>query len=129
MFTIEQIQEAHQKVKSGADFPTYIKALKAMGVETYTSYVKDGHTIFVNSLGHSVTTPAKYPRLSVNGEINIERFLADLKKHQEGQTDYLTFCSDCADSGMDRWVVDLINGTCIYYDAEDHVVLVEQIPE
>jgi hypothetical protein len=28
MFTIEQIDQAHSKVKSGADFPKYIQDLK-----------------------------------------------------------------------------------------------------
>ena len=32
MFTLEQIKLAHSKVKSGADFPAYIKELKALGV-------------------------------------------------------------------------------------------------
>ncbi len=28
MFTVEQIKAAHSKVKSGADFPSYIKEIK-----------------------------------------------------------------------------------------------------
>ena len=32
MFTAEQIITAHSKVKSGADFPNYIKDIKALGV-------------------------------------------------------------------------------------------------
>jgi hypothetical protein len=35
MFTIEQIKQAHVKVKSGADFPAYIKYLKQLGVRYY----------------------------------------------------------------------------------------------
>ena len=31
MFTAEQIKAAHSKVQSGADFPAYIKAIKALG--------------------------------------------------------------------------------------------------
>lgn len=30
MFTLDQIQEAHKKVKSGADFPTYAQELSEM---------------------------------------------------------------------------------------------------
>ncbi len=33
MFTIEQIKEAHAKVKSGADFPNYIHDLIILGVK------------------------------------------------------------------------------------------------
>ena len=32
MFTVEQIKAAHSKVKSGADFPSYIKEIKSLGV-------------------------------------------------------------------------------------------------
>lgn len=31
MFTVEQIETAHAKVKSGADFPNYIKEIKELG--------------------------------------------------------------------------------------------------
>ena len=44
MFTIEQIKEAHAKVKSGADFPKYVKEMKTLGVVSYDHYVADGHT-------------------------------------------------------------------------------------
>lgn len=35
MFTAEQIKTAHRKVKSGADFPAYIKEIKVLGVTHY----------------------------------------------------------------------------------------------
>ncbi|MGF7024877.1 MULTISPECIES: DUF1398 domain-containing protein [Sphingobacterium] len=31
MFTIEQIEAAHSNVKSGADFPAYIRDIKKLG--------------------------------------------------------------------------------------------------
>ena len=43
MFTVEQIKTAHSKVKSGADFPSYIKEIKSLGVTHYEAYVTDGH--------------------------------------------------------------------------------------
>ena len=45
MFTIDQIKEAHSKVKSGADFPQYVQDLIKLGVIHYTTYVRDGHTV------------------------------------------------------------------------------------
>ena len=32
MFTLDQIREAHSRVKSGADFPKYARELTEMGV-------------------------------------------------------------------------------------------------
>lgn len=46
MFTLEQIKEAHSKVKSGADFPAYIQDMKELGVQLYTHYVADGHIVY-----------------------------------------------------------------------------------
>ena len=42
MFTIEQITEAHSKVKSGADFPAYIQELKKIGVTHYVLGLCEG---------------------------------------------------------------------------------------
>ncbi len=44
MFILDQIEAAHSKVKSGADFPEYIKELKQFGVTSYETFVSDGHT-------------------------------------------------------------------------------------
>lgn len=41
MFTIEQIKAAHSKVKSGADFPSYIREIKQLGVTGYEVSVSD----------------------------------------------------------------------------------------
>jgi hypothetical protein len=42
MFTVEQIKASHSKVKSGADFPSYIEEIKVLGVTHYaiTDYLK-----------------------------------------------------------------------------------------
>ena len=38
MFTIQQIKEAHSKVKSGADFPKYVHDIIALGVTSYETF-------------------------------------------------------------------------------------------
>jgi hypothetical protein len=38
MFTIEQIKQAHNKVKSGADFPKYIQEIKKLGMAEVPSH-------------------------------------------------------------------------------------------
>ncbi|MBB6237906.1 uncharacterized protein YbcV (DUF1398 family) [Pedobacter sp. AK013] len=40
MFTIENIQAAESKIKTGADFPQFIKEIKEMGVKRNDVYVK-----------------------------------------------------------------------------------------
>ena len=46
MFTIKQIEEAHSKVKSGAEFPNYIQDIKEIGVVAFETWVKDSHTTY-----------------------------------------------------------------------------------
>lgn len=129
MFTIEQILAAHSSVKSGADFPRYIKDLIALGVTGYETYVKDGHTDFIGKGHYQVSTASKYDELSVAPQSDAERFKRDLKAHQQGQTDYPAFCRDCAASGIEKWVVSMDALSCSYYDLAGKLVLAEQIPQ
>lgn len=125
MFTIEQIQQAHSKVKSGADFPSYIQDLKNLGVKSYETYVIDGHAIY---FGESfVSSKPKYSELPVSDVCLKDDFLSDLKAHQQGKTDYMTFCSDCAKSGIEKWEMDIENMTCTYFDKSGNEVLQEFI--
>lgn len=58
MFTVEQIKAAHSKVKSGADFPSYIREIKALGVTHYEAYVTDGHIDYHGSQNYTAKVPA-----------------------------------------------------------------------
>ncbi len=127
MFTIDQIKAAHAKVKSGADFPQYVQDLIALGVEKYDTFVFDGHSEFSGS-SQSVATPAKYVGLEVSATGNKKKFTERLKIHQQGQTDYMTFCRDAAENGVEKWTVDTVEMTCTYYDVAGNVMLTERIP-
>lgn len=41
MFTLDQINEAHKNVKSGADFPQFVHDIQELGVTKYDAYVTD----------------------------------------------------------------------------------------
>lgn len=128
MFTTEQIKAAHSKVKSGADFPAYIQELKQLGVVSYDSYVSDGHTDYIGDNDFKTTSLAKYESLIIADLTDENQFKADLKAHQQGKTDYPTFCRDCAKSGIEKWVVNLEKMTCTYFDKAGKEILEEQIP-
>jgi uncharacterized protein YbcV (DUF1398 family) len=128
MFTVEQIEAAHAKVKSGADFPKYIQEIKQLGVTGFTTYVTDSHTIYYGANGFNTQSAAQYAQLSIADQSNEAVFVKQLKIHQQGQTDYLRFCNDCAENGIEKWVVDLGNMTCIYYNLKAEALLTEQIP-
>lgn len=127
-FTIEQIKAEHQKVKSGADFPKYIQGMKNLGVSKYTVYVADGNTQYVDTDDQTLTSGKKYDDLTVSENLNLDQFKTRLKLHQRGGTDYPTFCSDCAENGVEGWKMDLNAMTCTYFDKQENDILVEQIP-
>ena len=128
MFTIEQIKAAHSKVKSGADFPKYIQEIKLLSVIGYETCVKDSHTKYFGKNGYHIESKPMYDPLTISEIVNKEKFSHCLKIHQEGKTDYHTFCKDCAETGIDKWVVSLDPMTCVYFDKVGNEVLVELIP-
>lgn len=128
-FTINEIKAEHQKVKSGADFPKYIKAIKDLGVSHYIVSVEDGNVEYFDNENQSVSTLGKDRAVrSILGGLNVEHFRTRLKLHQQGGTDYPTFCRDCADNGIYGWKMDLNKMTCAYFDQGGNEVLIEQIP-
>lgn len=129
MFTVEQIKAAHSKVKSGADFPSYIREIKALGVTHYEAYVTDGHMEYHGAENYTVTAPAKYEPLEIAGNSKAEEFKAGLEAHQQGKTDFLTFIQMCATLGIEKWAISMEKMTCTYYDKAGNVILVEAIPQ
>lgn len=127
MFTVEQIKTAHAKVRSGADFPKYIQELEQLGVTAYKNWVADGHIEYFGK-DYNTTSQAKYDTLSIAAESKKEQFMHYLKIHQQGETDYLTFCRHCAETGIEKWFVTLEAMACTYYDKAGAEILVEQIP-
>lgn len=129
MFTLEQIKTAHSKVKSGADFPAYIQDIIKLGVTSYNTYVTDGHVEYRGLENYQLTSPAKYGQLTIADTSNKDQFQKDLKAHQQGKTDYPTFCNDCAKSGIYKWEVRMDMMTCTYFDKAGNEMLTEKIPQ
>jgi len=127
MFTAEDVKAAHSKVKSGADFPAYIQEIKSMGVTHYECYVSDGHTDY-HSSSHTARVAPKYPEVQIAETVDRDTFVIELKAHQQGKTDYITFIRMCAKTGIDKWIIDISAMTCTYYDKSGGKVLEETIP-
>lgn len=129
MFTVEQLKTAHGKVKSGADFPSYIKEIKALGVTHYETYVSDGHIDYHGANNYTAKAPAKYEPLVIADAVNPEIFIAELLAHQQGKTDFLTFINMCAKTGIEKWEVSMDKMTCTYFDQAGNEILTEEIPQ
>ena len=128
MFTFEQIKAAHSKVKSGADFPAYIREIKELGVSHYEAHVADGHVDYHGAEQYIIQAPGRYEPLSIAATTDIDQFKAELLAHQQGNTDYLQFINMCAATGIEKWEVRLDKMTCTYFDKAGREVLVERIP-
>lgn len=128
MVTLEKIAEANSKVKSGADFPRLVQEMIEMGIVANDVYVSDGHAEYFGKDGEKVVSDALYSPLDISNESFSEEFARRLKAHQQGQTDYPTFCLDAAETGIEKWTLDLEKMTCTYYDKAGKEILVERIP-
>lgn len=129
MFTVEQIKAAHSRVKTGADFPAYIKEIKALGVTHYEAYVTDGHIDYHGEGNYTATVSAKYEPLLIADSPELKEFKAELLAHQQGKTDYLTFIRMCAKTGVEKWEISIDKMTCTYFDKAGNEMLVESIPQ
>jgi uncharacterized protein YbcV (DUF1398 family) len=128
MFTISQIRETHSKVKSGADFPNYVQEMKTLGVKRYEHYVSNGHILYYGSNSFTLSAEPKWQPMELAAHADTEALKHALTIHQAGQTDYLTFCRQSAAAGVEKWVVDMENMACTYYDIAGNEMVVETIP-
>lgn len=127
MFTIEQIHEAFCKVKSGVDFPRFVQDLKSIGVTHYDNFVSDGRTIYYSANNFFVSGEPKYSPLVVSQDSSADKVKQAIFIHQQGQTDYPTFCRQAADAGVEKWTTHMIAMTVTYLDTDGNKLTVEPI--
>src|SRR5690606_31280930 len=100
----------------GADYPRYVQELTGLGIKRYETFVTDGNTIYWGHDDFMVESGGKYAALKIAEHSHKEQFITDIKAHQNGASDFPTFCNQCAESGVEKWVADLLKMTCTYYD-------------
>ena len=127
MFTIDQIHQAYKKVKSGADFPKFVQDLKEIGVTHYDNFVSDGRTIYFGQNGFIIHGDSKYSTIVVNDNSSSEKLKQAIAIHQQGLTDYPTFCKQAADSGVEKWTTNIIEMSVTYLDKRGLRLTVEKI--
>jgi uncharacterized protein YbcV (DUF1398 family) len=128
MFTLTQIKTAHAKVKSGADFPSYINELSTLGITQYVHFVADGCIEYCGANNFSIASNAKWDVIAIAKVASKELLQHALTIHQQGQTDYLTFCKQSGEAGVEKWIVDITAMTCTYYDLNQNEMITEVIP-
>ena len=127
MFTIEQLNDLHDRLGTMETFPQYVRALKSAGVERYDSYVVDGHSDYFCRDSYMVKSPAVHEKLTVADTSNREVFLEHLSLHNQHKTSYLEMSRGLAESGIEKWTVDTNRMTMTFYDKAANEMLVEAI--
>jgi uncharacterized protein YbcV (DUF1398 family) len=128
MFTEEQIRQAHSKVKSGADFPSFIQELKGLGVTYYETFLTDGHSVYYGKNHFELITQPRFEAVSIPDKINKKQLLADLTNHQQGKSNYEEIVKQCTYNGVEKWAICMDAMTCSYFDKTGDKILVEKIP-
>lgn len=129
MFTEQQLTAAHSKVKSGADFPAYVNEIKGLGLLRYEFWVDNGRIIYYGANDHVINSSAKYPHLDISTQSSADQLKQIIAIHQQGKTDFITFCNEVAAAGVKKWVIDTSLMTCTYYDLRDNEMVSEVIPQ
>ena len=95
----------------------------------YDFFVTDGHSEYVASSGEMIAAPAKYASKTIAAASNADALRHTIAIHQQGQTDFETFCQQAADAGVHYWRTDAVNLACIYVDMAGNEVVNEPIPD
>lgn len=129
MFSIEQIHEAFGKVESGSDFPQFVQDLKSLGVTHYDNFAADGRTKYFGANNFTLDGEPKYPVITINDLSSAAKLKHAIAIHQQGETDYPTFCLQAAEAGVEKWTTHMIEMTVTYLDKKGTLLTVEPIPQ
>lgn len=126
-FSLENINVAHKKF-TGVDFPKLIQEFKKMGILTNSVNLQSGQVTYAHNNGELIQVESNPVDQVINATSSREIAKDVLKRHQAGETDFVTFCREIAGAGVCMWISNMDEMTCSYYDLNDNVVVFEAIP-
>ncbi|HDC5912243.1 TPA: DUF1398 family protein [Staphylococcus aureus] len=127
-FKLSAIQQAHQQF-TGVDFPKLFKAFKDMGMTYNIVNIQDGTATYVHQSEDDIVTSSVKSNHPVAPSSNQSIVQDVLTRHQQGQTDFETFCDEMAQAGIYKWHIDNQAGTCTYIDLQEQAIISELIPQ
>ena len=87
MFTIKQINELHARLGSAKTFAEYVRALNALDVERYDSYLANGHSEYFGQGGYRVISPPEHECFPSPKAVNARRSLSTCAGTSRGRND------------------------------------------
>lgn len=127
-FKLSAIQQAHQQF-TGVDFPKLFMAFKDMGMTYNIVNIQDGTATYVHQSEDDIVTSSVKSNHPVAPSSNQSIVQDVLTRHQQGQTDFETFCDEMAQAGIYKWHIDIQAGTCTYIDLQEQAIISELIPQ
>jgi uncharacterized protein YbcV (DUF1398 family) len=127
LFTIEQIDDLHERLGTMESLPDYLRSLSRIGVAWFDSYLRDGHSEFFSSDGRSVVSEAAHELLTIADVADRASVIDHLAQHQRGETDYVTLSMGLAASGVEKWTMDTNDLIVTYLDRRGNRLLIERL--
>jgi putative acetyltransferase len=127
LFTIEQLDEIHDRLGTMESLADYVRALREVGVDRYESWIGDGHSEYFAADGRSVMSPAAHEVLPIADVGDPAAVVEHLRRHEVGETGYVEMSRSLAASGVEKWAVDTSAMTLTYLDRRGRALLVEEI--
>lgn len=127
MFTLEQIDDIHDRFGRQDTLVQYLRALHAIGVERSDSFITDGHSEYCGTGGETVVTPPAHEVLTIAGTSSRDGLAEALARHSQGKTSYLEMSEGLARSGVAKWSFDTGALTITYYDKAGNELLAEAV--
>lgn len=100
-----------------------------MGMTYNIVNIQDGTATYVHQSEDDIVTSSVKSTIPVAQKSNQSIVQDVLTRHQQGQTDFETFCDEMAEAGIYKWHIDIQAGTCTYIDLQDQAVISELIPQ
>lgn len=127
MFTLEQITDIHDRLGNSDTLGAYLGALRDIGVETYDSYIADGHSEYFGVDGQKLIGPAFHETFDIAETCDKEQFLQFMQQVEQGGVGYVEMSKALADNGVEKWTFDTAKLTITYLDKAGNVLLAEEL--
>jgi uncharacterized protein YbcV (DUF1398 family) len=127
MFTLEQVTDIHDRLGNEDTLGAYLRALRDIGVETYDSYITDGHAEYFGADGKKLVGPAFHETFAIAETCDKEQFLQYMQQVEQGGIGYVEMSHALADNGVEKWAFDTEQLAITYLDKAGNVLLREDV--
>lgn len=127
MFTLDQINDIHDRLGSADTLTEYLLALRDIGITSYDSFITDGHSEYHGADTPTLVSLPTHEILTIADVADKAAFREHLRLHEAGQTSYLDMSKALAESGVEKWTFDTRKLTIACYDKAGNQMKTEPI--